>query len=227
MKSIRFKLNKCFTLELKEKSQVFELEDNSCLISITGEIDESLSYKLHIMHGDEKEVLLLDKSENALTKLLTAPYIKDEGIYILQIEALREGFRVISNQVSITVGSFINAEFIPTPEEQSILDQLIIDVGKKQNQLTAGANITIEGDVISATGGGGGSNVVMKYNRTEGVDLTVDGFTENLALIHNLQQTEGRMTTRYNTLKNSVNNLEELVNIDETTLNNILEEVYG
>lgn len=227
MKTIKLKLNKNFGLDLKEKNSLFVLENKSCILDVNCEVDDSLTYKLHIEHKKNKEVLLLDKVEGGLQALITSPYINSEGIYYLQIEGIREDYRIISNQIQISVGAFINAEHIPTPEEQTIIDQILEEVNGKQNKLIPGTNITIEGDIISATGGGGGSNVVMKYNRTEGVDLTVDGFTENLALIHNLQQTEGRMTTRYNTLKNSVDSIGKNVNIDETTLNNMLEEVYG
>lgn len=69
-------------------------------------------------------------------------------------------------------------------------------------------------------GGGGGSNVTMEYNSNEGVDLTVDGFKENIALVHNVTQAEGRMNIKYSSLR-------EIVAVDEDDLSSMLSEVYG
>lgn len=74
---------------------------------------------------------------------------------------------------------------------------------------------------LKAGGGGGGSNVTMEYNSVEGVDLTVNGFKENLALVHNVIQAEGRMNSKLSILSNRVDDNES----DLSELNNELQQI--
>lgn len=87
-------------------------------------------------------------------------------------------------------------------------------------ETTAKQIIPAINEAAKSGGGGGGSDVEMKYNPAAGVDLTVDGFTENLALMHNVEQTEGRLNTKYSYLAG-------LVEIDEADLTAMLNSVFG
>lgn len=46
----------------------------------------------------------------------------------------------------------------PEPPTPSVYDQIIEELNSKQDELIAGENITIDGNVISASGGGGGTS---------------------------------------------------------------------
>lgn len=128
MKEISLKMSANFKVSLLNRNNVYQLENNSTAIKFETEVDEAMTYKLHIVHAGEKNVLLLDKYEDGVRANLTAPYIASNGIYYVQVEGLKDDFRIISNQIRLEIGSFINAEHIPTPEEQSIIDQLAIRV---------------------------------------------------------------------------------------------------
>ena len=61
------------------------------------------------------------------------------------------------------------------------------DIAGKQDQLTAGANITIENNVISATGGGGGGYVA-------GDHITITGNTISATFDNASQSSDGLMS---------------------------------
>lgn len=149
MKAISLRMSKNLKLELLCRNNVYELENNSALLSIEGEVDESLTYKLHISHAGSKTYLVMDKNEDGISKLITAPYIAENGVYYIQLEAIKEDFRLISNQIRLEVGSFINAENIPTPEEQSIIDNLLIKVTALDNAVDGiDAAVSVLGDRV-------------------------------------------------------------------------------
>jgi hypothetical protein len=62
-----------------------------------------------------------------------------------------------SEEIKIEYATDTNGE-TPKPYSLNEIEQLKL---QKQNKLTAGANIVIENDVISAIGGGGGSGIVV------------------------------------------------------------------
>lgn len=72
----------------------------------------------------------------------------------------------------------------------------------KQNTLVAGANITINGNVISATSG---SEVAMSDNTTGGVNLTVSGTTKTLAKQSDLASKQNTLIAGENiTIENNI-----------------------
>lgn len=62
------------------------------------------------------------------------------------------------------------------------ITQLQTDVAGKQDQLTAGSNITIENNVISASGGGGGSASVVRVDSESDYQTQKDNITSALAV---------------------------------------------
>lgn len=128
MKKISFKMCDNFKISLLARNNVYELENNATMLEIDCNVDEALTYKLHVLHKDGKSVLYMDKNEDSVSVMLTDAYFNEKGIYYIQVEGIKEDFRIVSNQIRIEVGSFINAEYIPTPEEQSVIDKLAIKV---------------------------------------------------------------------------------------------------
>ena len=77
---------------------------------------------------------------------------------------------------SFKVEDAIEAELTPRESQQDVFEQLLQMVGGKQDKLTAGNNITIENNVISATGGGSVAfdDTITQNQRTGkyGIDFT-------------------------------------------------------
>ena len=87
-------------------------------------------------------------------------------------------------------------------EVQALLADIEEAIAKKQNILTAGANITIRNDVISATGGGGGGtteyeagdNILISGNTINVVDVVTDDEFTQATVLQTLQGTRTTMT---------------------------------
>lgn len=129
MKNIIFEMTSKFCIKLLSKSAVYELENYASKLIFNTDVDAGMEYKLHIKNDAEKLVVLLDKEEGALSFILTSDILKQSGVYSLQIEGIKEDKRIISNIVNIDVNLYINAQKEPTPEEKSIIDQILVKVG--------------------------------------------------------------------------------------------------
>lgn len=128
MKNISLKMSNNFKIELLARNNVYALENNSCKLSIDCEVDPDLAYKLHINHAGEKKFVLMDKEDDSISRMLTSSEIKENGVYYIQVEGIKDDYRIISNQIRLEVGNFINADYIPTPEEKSIIDDVLVKV---------------------------------------------------------------------------------------------------
>lgn len=135
MKKISLKMSNDFKIVPLCKNNIYALENNSAMIEIDCEVRSDLSYKLHIQSKNDKTVMLMDKGEHVITAMLKEPYISSNGVYYIQLEGVKSDYRIISNSIRFEVGSFINANHIPTPEEQGIIDQLVIRVGEVEEGL--------------------------------------------------------------------------------------------
>jgi hypothetical protein len=177
MKNISLKMSNNFKIELLARNNVYALENNSCKLSIDCEVDPDLAYKLHINHAGEKKFVLMDKEEDSISRLLTSSEIKENGVYYIQVEGIKDDYRIISNQIRLEVGNFINADHIPTPEEQSVIDTLLIKV----------TSIDEDIDLINST-------ISLMTNRINGIeedkqDTLVSG--ENIATINGQNLLDG------------------------------------
>lgn len=147
MKILDLVLNDKFGMCAKNADALFQLENNAALINISAVIDSEMVYKLHIEHGKAKSYIVLDKDAAAgtLSAYITAAYIASNGVYFFQLEGVKnievdgdqQMQRIISNKLKFEVGNFINAEYIPTPAEESKIDDLYIKFEMLDNDLSA------------------------------------------------------------------------------------------
>lgn len=226
MKTILINMSENFLLNLESDTHVFRLENNSCLIKINTPVDNSLTYKLHIQHKDDKEVMLLDKSEEGLSALLSAPYIRTAGNYVFQIEGIKEDYRIISNQLVLNIGPFINAEHIPTPEEMSIIDQILIELNKKVSKAYVDTRI--------------GETVILLESEISKAVKDLETAIESKASTEDLERLAGaihiditnineRITDTETRLNSSIDSVDQKVNTkaDSSTVEALAETVSG
>lgn len=146
MKNISLKMGKCFKVTLLSRNNCYELENNAIKISVECDVDDTLAYKMHISHGGEKTFILMDQTEDGVEAVLTSADIPTKGIYYIQFEGVKEDYRIISNQIRLELGGFINAEHVPTPEEQSVIDKLLVKVTALSGEVKAEADIRANAD---------------------------------------------------------------------------------
>lgn len=135
MKEISLKMNDNFKIEVLSFNKMYELENNSTMLNVECKVRTDLTYKLHIEHKTDKKLSLMGIGENGLFKAITSEYITEDGSYYLQIEGIKENYRIISNTIKLEVGGFINAENIPSPETQPIIDNLLFRVSTLEDEV--------------------------------------------------------------------------------------------
>lgn len=133
MKEISLKMNENFKIEVLFYNKIYELENNSTLLSIECDVGPEMVYKLHIESATDKTLTILDKGEGMVYKNIVSPYFSKAGTYYLQVEGVKEGYRIVSNTIKVKVGSFINAECVPTPEEESVIDEMLMQITALEN----------------------------------------------------------------------------------------------
>lgn len=181
MKNISLKMTDNFKISLLSRENIYELENNASLLSIECDVKPELEYKLHIQHKDTKNLMIMDKQEDGISKMLTAEYFPEDGTYYIQLEGSNPetNYRIESNKIRLEIGSFINAENIPAPMGGSAYDDVIIHIHRierdisslrdsKQDKLIAGENITINANVISSTAKG------YEYTAGDNINISDD-----------------------------------------------------
>lgn len=221
-----------FNLSLTDKNEIYELENISTDLVIETVVDSTMEYELHIQHNDTKSAILLNKNEGSLSYSLTSSILAEDGYYTIQVRGIKGDKKIISNAYKFMVNTFINATHEPTPEEESIIEQILARVteiesdvmdladlvDEKQDTLVSGENIkTINGQSILGSGniviqGGSGTDVTMEDNPDGGIDLTVDDITRTLAeqsdlddLDENLAEVESELDTKQDKLVSGTN----------------------
>ncbi len=183
-------MNDKLVVEAKERDKTYQLENKSCFIEIECDTEDGYAYKLHIEKGGVKEYVLLDKTDVGLECVLTSSILNTEGSYKVQIEKVSDDYRMVSNAVRFHVGDFINAEHIPTPEEQDIIDELIIKIQRVEDRVdNAEDNITELVRSVETLG-------ETKVDKEDGKGLSSNDFTtlekNKLAALENYDDTEVR-----------------------------------
>lgn len=117
------------------KTAVFQKQLKKCEVGTTTPV--------HVILGDDCECDV------------PAEVLEEDGIFNIGVFGLRNGEEVLpTNFVSFKVHEGCYGEGDePAPPSQSVYEQIIAELAKKQNTLTAGNGISIENGVISLAGG--------------------------------------------------------------------------
>lgn len=242
MKNLSFVMDSNFNLSLTDKNEIYELENISTDLVIETVVDSAMEYELHIQHNNTKSAILLNKNEGSLSYSLTSSILAEDGYYTIQVRGIKGDKKIISNAYKFMVNTFINATHEPTPEEESIVEQILARVteiesdvmdladlvDEKQDTLVSGENIrTINGQSILGSGniviqGGSGADVTMEDNPDGGIDLTVDDITRTLAEQSDLDDLDENLAEVESELENKQDKLVSGTNIKTINGNSIL-----
>lgn len=128
MKAIKFNLTNKFSLIPVTSNKIYELENNSCILEITADIDAEMAYELHIENEDGKTFRVMDKHDGILSTHLSSSILSKAGKLRIQLRGAKEVFIVESNYIDLEILTFINAKEEVPPEEQSEFEKWIIKV---------------------------------------------------------------------------------------------------
>lgn len=139
MKDLKLKLNSNFELEILEQSNIYKLENNSTTMTIVCEVEDNLTYRIHVSHGEREFFIPLEREGENLTALLNSGFLKCSGTYYMQIEGYKEEneYSQRSNKVRLMIDNSINGDFQPTPEEQRVLEHLEQKVDELDTEVSA------------------------------------------------------------------------------------------
>ena len=166
--------------------------DNTELLSVTNNNKTTNTATLHPKHDAQKEQVIestrntvtIHHGENGTAEKTT---VDTNPLKVLEHENL------ISDSEYITLDhqTDVNKTHIKTESLKQELQQLH---QTKQDVLTAGTGITIQGNTISATGGGGGATSSFKFYIQEDEGASFDVYKHTITQPFTMNGTSGRLT---------------------------------
>ena len=165
MKKIIFNLSDDFRLDTETYAKMYELENNSTEILIkTTSIMDGFVYQLHKEQNGIKNFVVMEKTAEGLSYVVNNGFIAKAGNACLQVRAVSEDTAIESNIVDFRIGRFINATEEPTPEQETVINKLLVkaeELSEKADELeTLDVNPIEDGIEVSYNG--------KKYNITNG-----------------------------------------------------------
>ena len=139
-------------------------------VMYAGEADTATDAKAGIIKIATAEDVEAEDESTAVTPAILADYVARGGGASIDDTTVSSSKVWSSKKTSQSIAEVSNQVATNTTDISNIKTAL----PNKQNKLTAGANITIEGDVISATGGGAGDVTLAGDNSFTG-NNTFDG----------------------------------------------------
>lgn len=165
MKKIIFNLSDDFRLDTETYAKMYELENNSTEILIkTTSIMDGFVYQLHKEQNGIKNFVVMEKTAEGLSYVVNNGFIAKAGNACLQVRAVSDTAAIESNIVDFRIGRFINATEEPTPEQETVINKLLVkaeELSEKADELeTLDVNPIEDGIEVSYNG--------KKYNITNG-----------------------------------------------------------
>ena len=170
------------TLKNKENVIVYPQTHGTAVFVNEGEILQD-KIKQYLTSEEVGEVENVDIAAELTSNKVTS--IRDTSTD-LQYPSAKAVYDFVNNQqIEIDLSEYAKIVDIPANEEdptvpnhvKTITEENISNWNNKQEQLTAGANITIVGNVISSTGGGGAANILVFENKTVATTAWVEDTT--------------------------------------------------
>ena len=136
--------------------------DNTDLLTVTNNNKTTNTATLHPKHDAQKEQVL-ESTRNTIAIHHGTNGTAEKTTVDTNPQKVLEHENLISDSEFITLDheTDVNKTHIKTAALEQVLQELY---QTKQDTLTAGEGITIEGQTISATGGGGGTSTIDQFN---------------------------------------------------------------
>lgn len=134
MKHIIFTLTDDLVLTSCSKDNVYALENISTELRIRCTPKADMVYELHKQQNGRKTFITLNKDEKGLYYILNNSFLAEKGRCTLQLRMIgANDFAQESNEVEITIGSFINAKQEPTPVQKQAIEDLLLKSNENLN----------------------------------------------------------------------------------------------